>query len=244
MKLPKELTTVTPLSKYLAMILFISLPFIGFYIGIRYEESIVSVNDVNSQEVSVVPTPTEYSPSPIVSSIPVTQRDINKLDKGNLYLALNNNFIKNPNNDGRGTTILGGLPVDIVIPLPSNATVQIVDASNIMKIKSKVVINSDIYLVEVDGNSNGPCSNGTYGTTCTGNDSELRSGNVFIETLRIWRSNNEVFMINPITIFIGEHALGAGFLKITKTSPNTIFSDAEVSMWRDLLGKMLALPIQ
>jgi hypothetical protein len=37
MKLPKELTTVTPLSKTLALILFIVLPFIGFFIGVRYE---------------------------------------------------------------------------------------------------------------------------------------------------------------------------------------------------------------
>ena len=40
MKLPKEITTVTPLSKYLAMILFITLPFIGFFLGIRYQQTI------------------------------------------------------------------------------------------------------------------------------------------------------------------------------------------------------------
>lgn len=38
MKLPKELTAVTPLSKYLAMILFIALPFVGFFLGMRYQE--------------------------------------------------------------------------------------------------------------------------------------------------------------------------------------------------------------
>lgn len=37
MKLPKELTTVTPLSKILAAILFIMLPFIGFFLGTRYQ---------------------------------------------------------------------------------------------------------------------------------------------------------------------------------------------------------------
>lgn len=38
MTLPKELTTITPLSKYLAMFLFIVLPFLGFFVGLRYEQ--------------------------------------------------------------------------------------------------------------------------------------------------------------------------------------------------------------
>lgn len=38
MKLSKELTTVTSFSKALAMILFIALPFIGFYLGMRYQQ--------------------------------------------------------------------------------------------------------------------------------------------------------------------------------------------------------------
>ena len=36
--MPKELTIITPLSKYLAMALFIILPFIGFSLGIRYQQ--------------------------------------------------------------------------------------------------------------------------------------------------------------------------------------------------------------
>ncbi len=39
-KLPKSLTTVTPLSKAVAMVLFIALPFIGFYLGMQYQKSI------------------------------------------------------------------------------------------------------------------------------------------------------------------------------------------------------------
>ncbi len=38
MTLPKELTTVTRLSKVLAFILFITLPILGFFLGIRYEK--------------------------------------------------------------------------------------------------------------------------------------------------------------------------------------------------------------
>lgn len=40
MELPKSLTTVTPISKYLALVLFILLPFVGFYAGMKYQKSI------------------------------------------------------------------------------------------------------------------------------------------------------------------------------------------------------------
>lgn len=40
MQLPKSFTTVTPVSKAIAILLFISLPFIGFYLGINYQKSI------------------------------------------------------------------------------------------------------------------------------------------------------------------------------------------------------------
>ncbi|MBP9816051.1 hypothetical protein KBD09_02330 [Candidatus Woesebacteria bacterium] len=36
LKLPTSLTTVTPLSKLIALILFVSLPFLGFYLGVQY----------------------------------------------------------------------------------------------------------------------------------------------------------------------------------------------------------------
>lgn len=36
-KLPRSLTTVTPFSKLLAAILFITLPFVGFYLGLHYQ---------------------------------------------------------------------------------------------------------------------------------------------------------------------------------------------------------------
>jgi|SRR3989344_7337899 len=39
MNLPKSLTTVTPLSKYLAMFLFIALPFVGLYLGMQFKKT-------------------------------------------------------------------------------------------------------------------------------------------------------------------------------------------------------------
>ncbi len=50
-KIKKQLTTVTPFSRYLALILFIALPFIGFWLGMQYgqqkEQSIMLEEDNN-----------------------------------------------------------------------------------------------------------------------------------------------------------------------------------------------------
>lgn len=56
MGLPKELTAITPLSKILAAILFIALPFVGFLIGTRYQEKIYPKTTITSY-----PTPTPKS---------------------------------------------------------------------------------------------------------------------------------------------------------------------------------------
>jgi len=58
MKLPKELITVTPLSKFLAMILFVSLPVVGFLLGMRHQQIISSPSIITNY-----PTPTPSSES-------------------------------------------------------------------------------------------------------------------------------------------------------------------------------------
>lgn len=50
--LPKSLTTVTPLSKFIAFVLFVLMPFIGFYIGMNYQKILDSVNS-SSQVVFI-----------------------------------------------------------------------------------------------------------------------------------------------------------------------------------------------
>jgi hypothetical protein len=47
-KLPKSLTTVTTFSKILAMALFIALPFLGFYLGMKYQEGLLVKTDLNN----------------------------------------------------------------------------------------------------------------------------------------------------------------------------------------------------
>ncbi len=73
MKLPQSFTTVTPLSKVLALILFISLPFIGFYLGYQYG-SILIVNNIPNT-VPVTLNKNQYiTPSPIPSPSSVDER--------------------------------------------------------------------------------------------------------------------------------------------------------------------------
>lgn len=55
-KLPKSLTTVTTFSKILAMILFITLPFLGFYLGMRYNEGIQVKTNSNNPTVTTRPS--------------------------------------------------------------------------------------------------------------------------------------------------------------------------------------------
>jgi len=53
MSLPKELTTITPTSKFLAVILFVSLPVVGFLVGMRHQQIVSSPTIITSY-----PTPT------------------------------------------------------------------------------------------------------------------------------------------------------------------------------------------
>lgn len=46
MPLPRSMTTVTPLSKALAMLLLILLPFLGFYLGMQYERMRTNPSDI------------------------------------------------------------------------------------------------------------------------------------------------------------------------------------------------------
>jgi hypothetical protein len=58
MKLGKKYTTVTPLSKIIALGLFIAMPFIGFYLGMNYQSSI---DKLSTPTVTVSPSPSPYA---------------------------------------------------------------------------------------------------------------------------------------------------------------------------------------
>lgn len=62
MKLPKSWTTVTPFSRMLALILFISLPIFAFWFGTKYEEIKLK------SQMAVVVSPT---PAILPTSVPI-----------------------------------------------------------------------------------------------------------------------------------------------------------------------------
>lgn len=58
MKLPKELTSVTPLSKMVAVIVFTAIMIIGFGLGINYQETIELLKKQNNSSPTTINKPT------------------------------------------------------------------------------------------------------------------------------------------------------------------------------------------
>lgn len=60
MTLPKSVTSVTPFSKFLALIFFVMLPFLGFFFGMAYQQQVDSLpqESVPSEYSNPSPTPT------------------------------------------------------------------------------------------------------------------------------------------------------------------------------------------
>jgi len=73
MKLPKSWTKVTTFSKIFAMLLFVSSPFVGFYLGINYQQAKhsrqISVENILVNQ-SITPTPVSYQEPPTLKPVP------------------------------------------------------------------------------------------------------------------------------------------------------------------------------
>jgi len=67
MHFPKELTTVAPLSKVLTLIMFISLPIIGFFLGMKYQ-TFLNRNTAQSMPEIMPSYQPSLIPSPTISS--------------------------------------------------------------------------------------------------------------------------------------------------------------------------------
>ncbi|SRR5258706_1524301 len=80
-KLPKSLTTVTTLSKSVALLLLIALPFIGFMMGVKYQAAV----DHNFQ-LSNIDYSLNYKVSPTAGSA-VGKVTITEGDRGKIVMA-------------------------------------------------------------------------------------------------------------------------------------------------------------
>ena len=97
MKLPNSFTTVTPLSKTLAMLLFVSLPFIGFILGINYQKTTVIPPSITLP----TPTPRIETNLPTKSITPI----ITSVFSSTLLNSLEYKYDKNKFTVTKGTTI-------------------------------------------------------------------------------------------------------------------------------------------
>lgn len=57
MNLPKEITTVTPLSRNIALLMLIAMPVIGFLLGMKYQNTITEIKNVPVISSALTPTP-------------------------------------------------------------------------------------------------------------------------------------------------------------------------------------------
>lgn len=74
MKLPTSLTTVTPFSKFIALILFITLPFVSFLFGMSYQQKINSAVQVSNPTLSIKPNlTTTQQPISTMSAQPTVE---------------------------------------------------------------------------------------------------------------------------------------------------------------------------
>lgn len=78
MKFPQFFTTITPFSKILAMILFITFPFIGFLLGMKYQKLVDLSNQSiisSTKVVTIVITPTPILTTGKETSCEVDDKD-------------------------------------------------------------------------------------------------------------------------------------------------------------------------
>ncbi|GEM_PF-2775788 len=94
MVLPKELTTVTPLSKGLALIVFILLPFIGFFAGMNYQSMVDGANQYQSTNKVAK----SISPTKAQLIVPSSSIDVNQNANWKTFNAASGISFKYPSN--------------------------------------------------------------------------------------------------------------------------------------------------
>jgi hypothetical protein len=98
MALPKQLTTITPFSKYLALSLFVILPLVFFYLGMKYQEQNTPQVQIIQQTPQYIPaSPTSmFQPTQSTSEVEITYNDNKKtipIKKGSMVkLILNSTY--------------------------------------------------------------------------------------------------------------------------------------------------------
>ncbi len=87
----KFLTTVTPFSKFLAMVLFVALPFVSFYFGMIYQKAFTYSCESSLATRNEIPTVTPIT-TLITTITPTKETTVVHNDKMNQYISKNYGF--------------------------------------------------------------------------------------------------------------------------------------------------------
>lgn len=215
MQLPQSFTTITPLSKIIAIVLFVTLPFIGAYVGYKFGKStVIPVTCVTETKPANIPTKEVITPT--ISSTS------SEIDKNKLYL------VKNVNNEN----------VNIYTNLPTKSVIKYVGDST-GSMSAEVTINGQLYDFSVqNGGRGGPCPMTDEDPThCGYIDKKIDTQkDVTIEAVRIWKDDPKgIFLLDPWSISI-ENKYGIDSILVTKISPNTSFTQKEVDTWLNIFS--------
>lgn len=117
---------------------------------------------------------------------------------------------------------------DIIIKLPQGS---VIDNTN-----RTVILNGSKYRIGGENFVAGLCPWEDDGSGCTYDDNN--SG--IAKPLRIWRDNKGVFALNPQSIPLDGYFINN--FKIFKESPDKIFTQEEINLWKRLLEKIEITP--
>lgn len=117
---------------------------------------------------------------------------------------------------------------DIIIKLPQGSAT---DNTN-----KTLILNGSKYKITGIDKTFGLCPMEDDGSGCTYNDDS--SG--IAKPLRIWKDNSGVFALNPQSIILDGYSINN--FKIYKESPNKIFTQEEINLWKSLLETIEIVP--
>lgn len=150
MQLPKSFTTVTTLSKILAIILFASLPFAGFYFGIKYK-SLMSEETVVVESLAKPDTDSSFKETILNSKIDWGANLVYSKDYGSYQIGLfdTEDFLE-------GTFVIA--PIEDDLPVIYNGSFIIssfIDNGNDVLPNFFDVVDNNIYILDpMTGNIN------------------------------------------------------------------------------------------
>ena len=138
MNIPKQLTTVTTLSKLIAGILFVTLLFVGFLVGMQYQKSI-QLETISTTASEVITPPSQ---------------------KGDIieFEGVLNNFIKTCEVDGVCIAIVDDYEIIVnpgmINPLPDKlgtSDVWVEDIGKRVKVRAQVIDNKELTIIGAEG---------------------------------------------------------------------------------------------